>query len=457
MPERKIKLSTVVPTWDELLPTDADKASFNDASASLEAGHYIRNLRKDAGLTQLELAERMNVSQARVSAIENGEGRDGPTYAVLKRVAVACRATPLLGGGERALREARAVQTKQPLPSRWGETLVAVYDTAAYAELAVQDLLAANVPQSAINRHAAEGSYSAAPPPVGTRSTGETGGFWSNLFGGSSEDHTVYDRTVESGGTVVTVSTIPEHDYEAIMTILEKHNPVDIDERAASYSTSGAMTTGAAASAMGADEVRTGSIATSGASMNTGAMGTGAMGTGTMNTGTMNTGTMSTGAMSTGAMSTGTTMNSGTMSAGTGAAAYNTGVTAEQSGTIQLAEEQLVVGKRLVNRGGTRVRRYVVETPVEENVTLHEEKVTLERRPVTDGRPVTDADFTDRTIELTETAEEAVVSKTARVVEEVSLGKTATDHTETIRDTLRKDEIKVEPIRGSVKAFESEA
>ena len=34
----------------------------------------------------------------------------------------------------------------------------------------------------------------------------------------------------------------------------------------------------------------------------------------------------------------------------------------------QLAEEQLAVGKRLINRRGTRVRRYVVETPVEENV-----------------------------------------------------------------------------------------
>ena len=300
------------------------------------------------------------------------------------------------------------------------ETIVAVYDTAAHAEQAVQDLLAANVPQSAISRHASEGSYSPGNTSVSTRRTEETGGFWSNLFGGSSEDHTVYDRTLESGGTVVTVSTIPEHDYEAIMTILEKHNPVDIDERAASYSTSSAMSTGAAASAMGADEVTTGNMATSGGMMNTGT---------TMNTGTMSTGT--------------------TMSSGTGAAAYNTGVTAEQGGTIQLAEEQLAVGKRLINRGGTRVRRYVVETPVEENVTLHEEKVTLERRPVTDGRPVTDADFTDRTIELTETAEEAVVSKTARVVEEVSLGKTATDRTETIRDTIRKEEVDVEQIPGT--------
>ena len=295
------------------------------------------------------------------------------------------------------------------------ETIVAVYDTVAHAEQAVQDLLAAKVPQSAIHRHAAEGSYSPDNTSVSTRRTEETGGFWSNLFGGSSDDHAVYDRTMETGGTVVTVSTIPEHDYEAIMTILEKHNPVDIDERAASYSTGGAMTTGATASAVGAGATTTGTMMNTGTTMNTGS--------------TMSTGT--------------------TMSSGMGAAALNTGVTAEQGGTIQLAEEQLAVGKRLINRGGTRVRRYVVETPVEESVTLHEEKVMLERRPVTDGRPVTDADFTDRTIELTETAEEAVVSKTARVVEEVSLGKTATDRTETIRDTIRKEEVDVEQIPGT--------
>ena len=135
------------------------------------------------------------------------------------------------------------------------------------------------------------------------------------------------------------------------------------------------------------------------------------------------------------------------MSSGTGAA--YAGGTAEQGGVIQLAEEQLAVGKRLVNKGGTRVRRYVVETPVQESVNLHEEKVTLERRPVTDGRPVTDADFTDKTIELTETAEEAVVSKTARVVEEVALGKTATDRTETVHDTLRKEEVEFEQIPGT--------
>ena len=268
------------------------------------------------------------------------------------------------------------------------ETIVAVFDTAAHAEKAVADLLAAKVPQSAIHRHAAGGSYSANATTMTERQPDAEGGFWSNLFGGSSEDHSVYERTLEGGGNVVSVATVPEHDYDAVMAILEQNHPVDIDERAASY------------------------------------------------TGTADT--------------TAVAPMTSTMAASSYTGAATTGtVSAEQGGVIQLAEESLAVGKRLVNRGGTRVRRYVVETPVEESVTLHEEKVTLLRRPVTDGRPVTDADFTDKTIELTETAEEAVVSKTARVVEEVSLGKTATDRVETIHETLRKEEVDIEQIPGS--------
>ena len=283
------------------------------------------------------------------------------------------------------------------------ETIVAVYDTAAHAELAVSDLIAAQVPQSSIHRHAAEGSYSPVNTSVSTRRTEETDGFWSSLFGGSSTDHDVYDRTLATGGNVVSVSEVPEHDYEAVMTILEKHSPIDIDERASSYSSS---TVGAATMASG-----------------TGAMTGGLAGTAN-----------ATSKFVAGAAKTGTP---------------TAVTTAEAGGVIELAQEEMAVGKRLVNRGGTRVRRYVVETPFEESVRLREEKVTLERRPVTGGRPVTDADFTDKTIELTETTEEAVIAKTARVVEEVSLGKTATERTETVRDTLRKEEVEIERIPGT--------
>jgi uncharacterized protein (TIGR02271 family) len=111
---------------------------------------------------------------------------------------------------------------------------------------------------------------------------------------------------------------------------------------------------------------------------------------------------------------------------------------------IALSEEQLTVGKRLVNRGTTHIRRFVVETPVEENVTLHTERVSIDRRPASAGERVDNADFTDRTIEVTETDEEAVVSKTARVKEEVVVHKEATDRVETVRDTVRRQDVEID-------------
>src|SRR3954463_13118248 len=89
-----------------------------------------------------------------------------------------------------------------------------------------------------------------------------------------------------------------------------------------------------------------------------------------------------------------------------------------EEGELDVVEEQLEVGKRAVDKGGVRVRRTVEERPVEENVNLREEHVNVERRPA--NRPVTAADeraFTEGMIEITETAEQVVVAKTARVVE----------------------------------------
>src|SRR5688572_30167824 len=92
------------------------------------------------------------------------------------------------------------------------------------------------------------------------------------------------------------------------------------------------------------------------------------------------------------------------------------GSTHEQS--IPLVEEHLRVGKREVNRGGLRVRSYVIEEPVHEEVRLREERVQLERRPVNEPlRRVQSGSSEDllreRTIEMDERAEEAVVDKEA--------------------------------------------
>ena len=122
---------------------------------------------------------------------------------------------------------------------------------------------------------------------------------------------------------------------------------------------------------------------------------------------------------------------------------------AGQDETLKVVEETLRVGKREVERGSVRVRSYVVETPVEEQVTLRDETIHIERRPV--DRVATDADkaaFRDMTIEARETDEEAVVSKEARVVEEIGLRKDSTDRVETVSDTVRKTKVDIEDTTG---------
>ncbi len=129
---------------------------------------------------------------------------------------------------------------------------------------------------------------------------------------------------------------------------------------------------------------------------------------------------------------------------GTGTSTATTGtVTGEQ--VIPVVAEELVVGKREVERGGVRVFSRVVSEPVSESVSLHDERVVVDRRNV--NRAATEADFTSAGhAEVRAMGEEAVVGKAGRVVEEVVVGKTAADRTETVQDTVRHTEVDVEPV-----------
>jgi uncharacterized protein (TIGR02271 family) len=121
-----------------------------------------------------------------------------------------------------------------------------------------------------------------------------------------------------------------------------------------------------------------------------------------------------------------------------------------EEGQLDVIEEKLEVGKRAVEKGGVRVHRTVEERPVEEKVNLREEHVNVERRPV--DRPVTAADqrvFTEGTIEVTETREEPVVAKTARVIEEVIVNKDVDQRTETVRDNVHRTDVQVERLEGN--------
>jgi len=113
---------------------------------------------------------------------------------------------------------------------------------------------------------------------------------------------------------------------------------------------------------------------------------------------------------------------------------------------VPVVEEELQVGKRSVEKGGVRVKTHVTETPVEEHVNLREEHVKVERRPANRAAGSADLAFKEGTIEVTERAEEAVVSKQAKVIEEVVISKHAHDRTETVRDTVRRTDVDVEEV-----------
>lgn len=111
---------------------------------------------------------------------------------------------------------------------------------------------------------------------------------------------------------------------------------------------------------------------------------------------------------------------------------FGSGSQTEQ--VIPLPEEELKVGKRATEQV-KRVRTYVVQEPVQQDVTLHDERVVIERRPsttATAGEPV------EREYEVREHHEEPVVEKQTKAGEEIVVRKEESDRTEQIRDTVKK-------------------
>ena len=262
-------------------------------------------------------------------------------------------------------------------------TVTALFDSRAEAEAAKERLRVARVDADNVQVY----DKTSSGHSDSGYSTHSTRGFWEktkNAYLPDQDRHT-YEEGVRRGGALLTAD-VDDDDVAEVVRILEEADTVDIDERADQWRSSGWDYAGA------------GTVAGSGAGA---------------------------GAGDRSAMSFG---NQGT-----------------QEEVIPVVEEQLVVGKRDVARGGVRVRSYVCEVPVHEQIRLREERVEVERRPVNERLSGADADaFRDRTIEMTATAEEAVVGKEARVTEEVVVSKTAQERVEEIDDTVRRTEVEVD-------------
>lgn len=125
----------------------------------------------------------------------------------------------------------------------------------------------------------------------------------------------------------------------------------------------------------------------------------------------------------------------------------------KQGEVLPVVQEELSIGKRVVQRGGVRVHSYVQDRPVEELVRLREERIDVQRRPVNRAATAQDLAFKDRTVDVTAVGEEPVIAKQARVVEEVVVGKHVEQREQKVRENVRRKDVSVEPIssrRGNV-------
>ncbi len=310
-------------------------------------------------------------------------------------------------------------------------TVVAVFDNASDARSAANDLKAAGFGSDKVfvssEGSTGTGNYAggstSTPGYSGAHHEGGITGWFKSLFGAENDEHKGgYERAVAGGKTIVSVDT-QESNADRVSDILDRYSPVNVHTEdlgaahgIATSDTGSAGYKGSKSDVLNArDELRGAAGATAGAA------------------------------------------------AGMVASATNRGVnqanaTGQQQQQIPVVEEELQVGKRAVQRGGVRVYSRMTETPVEENVQLREERVRVDRQPV--NRAATEADFRsgkEQVIEVAEYAEEPVVSKQARVVEEVRVGKDATERTETIRDTVRRTDVEVENLsRGDVRATDTQ-
>lgn len=277
-------------------------------------------------------------------------------------------------------------------------TVACLFETRAAADRAAEDLVGSGIDRSAIE--IVDRSSETATAEVAT----EGGGLWESikrLFTGD-DDTAGYYEGVNRGQTLLTVVVRDQTEADRVSAILERHDPIDVAAQEASWRDSGwrgetpAVVTGTTP----VDVTATPAIKP----------------------------ISRTGAMSEPALA--------------GRATEPVATGGEQ--VIPVVEEKMAVGKRAISGGRVRVHAYVVETPVEEDVRLRDDRVEVERRPVDRPMDATDEAFRERTVEMTETREEAVVGKTARVTEEVVVRKQAGERTEHVSDTVRRTEVKVD-------------
>ena len=260
------------------------------------------------------------------------------------------------------------------------QTIAAAFDSRTHATAAIDALKAAGFHPDDISLLDKQ-----VVPDAGTW-TAKGPSLWQRIFGTDVKQHeaAVYNQAVEFGGAVVSVR-VPDYEVAHATGILDLHHPIDVKDRAL---TAGLVPAGKVEAAVASTAI--------------------------------------------------------VPMAEKQQIALPIKVEEAKEQILSLSDEQLKVGKRMIETGKTRVRRFVTERDVSADVTLHEEHAEVLRRAVSDPKFLANVDWSDKEIEVIETAEQALVSKTAKVVEEIALKKIGSDHVQTLREKVRHQQVEVD-------------
>lgn len=318
--------------------------------------------------------------------------------------------------------------------------ITAYFEDRTSADRAIERLVALGVPQSSV-RLTSGSETSGTTSYADTSSREHHKGFWESLADLflPDEDRYTYAEGLRRGGYVVS-ARVNQGYYDRALDILDDDGSIDIEERSRNWRSEGWSGYEGRDESYGSNAGSTGYSGASPAgyaATNSNYAGFGERGTSVPS---------ETNSNYNGSRGSSDETTRRDLSGGTGGV-FGERTYDERDESIPVAEERLRIGKRDVENGRVRVRSYVIEEPVSEQVSLRQERVDVERRPV--DRAATPADdlFHERSIELEERGQEAVVSKEARVTEEVRLRKEAEERTEQVSDTVRRTEVEIEDER----------
>jgi Domain of unknown function (DUF2382) len=299
-----------------------------------------------------------------------------------------------------------------------GYNLVAVYPTLEEARRVSDRLLAEGVNPADVRL-----TDAAMTPGAGdvttTRATSEVprephhgGGFFDWLFASDvpEYDRDRYSTYLKENRVAVSVRAVDQQWHDRIIAIMEEFNPIDIDEDGHSV-THERATTG------------TSTFAATSAS----AAGT---------TARTNVGTAETNRTASARTDLSATARSDMQTRA------RTDMNREREEVIPVVKEELEIGKRATERR-YRVKTYVVEHPVEKTVTVRDERVEIEHRPIS-GRTGDLRMPQEREIEVVERHEEPFAEKRVTGQEEIVVRKEVVERPETVRGTVRETKVDVE-------------